>query len=230
MHPDLSCDKKLPYFASMLTCGEATRRAGRFLEIAYDRIDPVIAPPYSPERMEKAGVVDRCERSSGGIDSEAVVTCNVDIAGYRNQVADALLAIMELAQIRDQRLRVGISRSRQSMHDDRILRVSSRGAPITGTLLGDFGSFLDFKFREYDYYVGVYDAIAIISLNLCALHYSQESPEVRQRTLRSRRHREQLAEPIRIRAARRTGVQQRRLVRIRLCAAARRGSRHGDYP
>jgi predicted acylesterase/phospholipase RssA len=178
-HPDLSCDNKLPYFASKLTCGEATRRAGRFLEIAYDRINPVIAPPYSPERMEKAGVVDRCERSSGGIDSEAVVTCNVDIAGYRNQVADALLAIMELAQIRDQRLRVGISRSRQSMHDDRILRVSSRGAPITGTLLGDFGSFLDFKFREYDYYVGVYDAIAIISLNLCALHYSQEEqPEL----------------------------------------------------
>jgi len=171
-HPELSCDKELPFFEPKLTCSEATRRAGRFLEIAYDRISPVIAPPYSPERMGKAGILDNCV--SEGTSSGARVTCSVHVSHYRDQIAEALLTIMELAHIRDQRLRVSISRSRQSMHDDRALRVSSRGGPITGTLLGDFGSFLDFKFREYDYYVGVYDAIALITQNLCTLHFSQD--------------------------------------------------------
>jgi hypothetical protein len=173
-HPVLSCDKELPYFESPLTCGEAVRRSGRFLEIAYDRIRPVISLPYSPERMEKAGAVDQCKRSPRESGSGPRVTCSVDIEKYRPQLADAMLKVMEVAQLKDQRLRVSISRSRQSMHDDRILRVSSRGGPITGTLLGDFGSFLDFKFREYDYYVGVYDAIALVTFNLCGLQYSRE--------------------------------------------------------
>lgn len=173
-HPVLSCDKELPYYASKLTCGEAIRRAGHFLEIAYDRITPVITPPYSPDRMEEAGFVNSCVSSPREDGSGTRVMCSIDIPAFRDQLADALLAIMEITRTKDQRLKVGISRSRQSMHDDRILRVSSRGAPITGTLLGDFGSFLDFKFREYDYYVGVYDAVAIISLNLCNLQFSQE--------------------------------------------------------
>jgi len=39
------------------------------------------------------------------------------------------------------------------------LILSSRFHPITGKFLGHFGAFLDKNFREYDYYVGVYDAI-----------------------------------------------------------------------
>jgi len=39
------------------------------------------------------------------------------------------------------------------------LILSSRFHPITGKFLGHFGAFLDVNFREYDYYVGVYDAI-----------------------------------------------------------------------
>ena len=39
------------------------------------------------------------------------------------------------------------------------LILSSRYHPLTGNFLGHFGAFLDYNFRIYDYYVGVYDAI-----------------------------------------------------------------------
>ena len=39
------------------------------------------------------------------------------------------------------------------------IHLSDRYFPLTGMLLGHFGAFLDFGFREYDYYVGVYDTI-----------------------------------------------------------------------
>ena len=42
---------------------------------------------------------------------------------------------------------------------NRHLILSSRYHPITGNFLWNFGAFLDKNFREYDYYVGVYDAI-----------------------------------------------------------------------
>jgi len=42
---------------------------------------------------------------------------------------------------------------------NRDLIVSSRYHPITGNFVWAFGAFLDKNFREYDYYVGVYDAI-----------------------------------------------------------------------
>jgi len=43
--------------------------------------------------------------------------------------------------------------------DGKELILSSRYHPITGYFLWHFGAFLDRNFREYDYYVGVYDAI-----------------------------------------------------------------------
>lgn len=39
------------------------------------------------------------------------------------------------------------------------LVTTSRFFPITGAYLGHFGAFLDRPFREFDYYVGVYDAV-----------------------------------------------------------------------
>ena len=177
-HSDFDCRGKLPFFDPPLACGEAVRRSGRFLEIVYDRIRPVITPPYSSDLLVKAGVADDCVRSSDDSQVTADIRCRIDIQRFRNQLAEALMSIMDATQIADQRLYVGISRSGQSIHNDRALRVSSRGGPITGTLLGDFGSFLDYKFREYDYYVGVYDAVAIISRNLCTLSYPpSQQPE-----------------------------------------------------
>jgi hypothetical protein len=171
--PDFACREELPYFDSPLACDQAVRRAGRFLEIAYDRLKPLVSPPYSPDALMDAGVADSCEPIPEESGSGRGIQCRIDIVAYRNQLAAALMTIIERANIDDKKLYVSISRSRQSIHDDRALRVSSRGGPITGTLLADFGSFLDFKFREYDYFVGVYDAITAISLNLCGLQFSR---------------------------------------------------------
>ncbi len=170
-HADFDCGTELPYFEKPITCAEAVRAAGRLLEIGYDRIKPEIIPPYSAERLVQAGVADNCERSSEDSDSESHLECLLDVIRYRDQIAEAFLSIIKGANMDDIKLSARIGRARQSAHDDRILRVSSRGAPITGTLLGDFGSFLDYKFREYDYYVGVYDAIFMATKSLCGLQY-----------------------------------------------------------
>jgi len=44
-------------------------------------------------------------------------------------------------------------------NSNKTLILSSRYHPLTGKYLQHFGAFLDPNFREYDYYVGVYDAI-----------------------------------------------------------------------
>ena len=44
-------------------------------------------------------------------------------------------------------------------NSDKKLVLSSRFHPLTGKYLGHFGAFLDQNFRNYDYYVGIYDAI-----------------------------------------------------------------------
>ncbi|GMQ76704.1 MAG: hypothetical protein BMS9Abin01_1994 [Gammaproteobacteria bacterium] len=172
--PNFDCGSELPYFEPPIDCAQATRRAGRLLQLAYRRFRPVIFPPYSPERLVEAGVAEDCVRSSDDSESGQRTACRIDVTRYRNRLGEALIAIMERAQIEDRRLYVSISRSRQSIDDDRALRVSSRGAPITGTLLSDFGSFLDYKFREYDYYVGVYDAVVVVTRQFCGLRYPPE--------------------------------------------------------
>ena len=176
-YPEFDCAKELPYFDKPVDCTEAIYRSGRLLEIAYDRVKPEILPPYSPERLVKAGVADDCVKASLPARSDPLIECHLEIRRYRNQLADALISIIKRVNLEDSRLAESIGRSRQSIHNDRILRVSSRGAPITGTLLGSFGSFLDYKFREYDYYVGVYDAIAIVASNLCGLQYPPQQQE-----------------------------------------------------
>ncbi len=49
--------------------------------------------------------------------------------------------------------------SEHFLKSDKQIHLSSRYFPITGKFLEHFGAFLDKGFREYDYYVGVYDAI-----------------------------------------------------------------------
>ena len=237
--PDFACRVELPYFDSPLACDEAVSRAGRLLEIAYDRLKPLVSPPYSPDALMDAGVADSCEPIPEESGSGRGIQCRIDIVAYRNKLAAALMTIIERAKIDDKKLYVSISRSRQSIHDDRALRVSSRGGPITGTLLADFGSFLDFKFREYDYYVGVYDAVTMISVNLCGLHYSRnQQPEDYGECVEQLG--KQLYDAVGVgtdargryvfaRLAERE-FKQEQPVRIFLFAASDRGSRHADYP
>lgn len=168
---DFKCENELPYFDAPITCADAIRRTGSLLERIYDNVDPVISTPFSPQRLVEAGLAEDCEKVSGSVYAGPQSTCHFEIDRYRNHLADALISIISAAQIENRKLVVNIGRSRQSPHNDRILRVSSRGAPITGTLLSDFGSFLDLKFREYDYYVGVYDAVVAAAGVFCGLQF-----------------------------------------------------------
>jgi len=176
------CQKELPYFERDLDCAEALERAGQLLEIAYDRIEPEINAPYSVERLRKQRIIKYCKQIDDRTDSQTYATCTFNIPHYRNLLADGMLSIAKKAGLQKRKIYSDINRSRLNMQNDRSLRVSSRGAPITGTLLEDFGSFLDYKFREYDYYVGIYDGLIVIANNLCSLQYSKnyQSKDYRQ--------------------------------------------------
>lgn len=170
INPGFSCDKYLPYFEKKLSCDEAIRRAGRFLELAYDRIETPIIPPFSETRLRNENIAKDCSRSKTKLQVEAV--CKINIFHYRKKYAAALINILHKAKIRDIELSNRIHNSRLSSHSDRIIRVSSLGSPITGELLGEFGGFLDFKFREYDYYVGIYDVVVAAASLICSNHFS----------------------------------------------------------
>jgi len=60
------------------------------------------------------------------------------------------------------------------LHPQKKLILSSRYLPITGFFLGAFGAFLDGNFREYDYYVGVYDAIYQLSTEAFKHHFATQ--------------------------------------------------------
>ena len=166
------CQDKFPIYNQQLECAEVLSRAGELLEIAYDRTKPVIKDPYSVERLRNKGIIDQCEILHNSMNSQKYTACTFDIAEFREQLANAMRAISKKLKVTEWKIYNDIERSRESMRNDRMLRVSSRGAPITGTLLGDFGSFLEYKFREYDYYVGIYDGIVMIAFNMCNLHFS----------------------------------------------------------
>jgi len=51
--------------------------------------------------------------------------------------------------------------------NSRKIHLSDRYFPITGMLLEHFGAFLDHGFREYDYYIGVYDAMINSAKYVC---------------------------------------------------------------
>lgn len=55
------------------------------------------------------------------------------------------------------------------------LILSSRYHPLTGEFLWNFGAFLDKNFREFDYYVGVYDAIYRVAQESIKRGYSQSN-------------------------------------------------------
>lgn len=167
----LKCDEDLPFFTYPLTCVEALRRTGLLLEIAYNHQHLPITRPFSPTKLRKARVVYDCEKPTKHFSVAVSAECRPNIKRLRKKLADALTNTAKrtgLLKKYDQSIR----RSRTSIHNDRVIRVSSRGAPITGTLLADFGAFLDYKFREYDYYVGVYDALVLVSTVRCGKHFS----------------------------------------------------------
>jgi len=169
-NPNFNCNKHLPYFDQQLNCEEAIRRAGRFLELAYDRIETPILSPFSVSRLQQAEIAIDCNRAKTKLKVQA--ECRIDFLRYRKKYASALTSIMHETKIIDAELFRRIQSSQLTPHSDRIIRVSSLGSPITGDLLGDFGGFLDFKFREYDYFTGIYDVVVTAANLICSIHFS----------------------------------------------------------
>jgi predicted acylesterase/phospholipase RssA len=172
-----SCDKDLPFFSTDISCAGAVRRAGALLELGYSRATLSITPPYSAIKLKKGGIAYDCKFSDKNpvIDSEAV--CRINVVNNRKRLANSLLNIAESNEQITDDFRQRVHKAKLSMHNDRILRVTDRGAPITGTLLSDFGAFFDLKFREYDYYVGVYDAVIAATQTLCGLRFFEQYQE-----------------------------------------------------
>lgn len=170
----IDCSKYMPFFSTRLSCADSLRRAGALLELAYSRASLTINAPFSAEKLVQAGIAHDCRYSANrnAIDSEA--TCKIDVVRYRKRLAEILLDIADKDKQVTEEFRQRIQKAKLSMHNDRLLRVTDRGAPITGTLLTDFGAFLDLKFREFDYYVGVYDAVNAATQTLCGLKFFEE--------------------------------------------------------
>lgn len=173
----IECEKDLPYFDRPLDCSEALKRAGQLLEIAYDRTRPVIEQPYSVLLLQEKGIVSDCRESKLSISGSIGSECRFNISRYRDQLGDAMKEIAVREGLMNNKIYFDIKKSHYSLHHDRSLRVSSRSAPITGTMMGSFASFLDYKFREYDYYSGIYDATVLTAGNLCNLHYAKTYQE-----------------------------------------------------
>jgi predicted acylesterase/phospholipase RssA len=170
----LDCSKDIALYRTELDCAEAVRRAGALLELAYGRTSLPITPPYSAKRLSRAGITYDCnyQKSDSAMASEA--ECKIDVNRYRTRLGNLLLNIAENYQQAPEGIKERVEKAMLSIRNDRVLQVTSRGVPITGTLLSDFGAFLDFKFREYDYYAGVYDAVIFAAQTLCGMRFSEQ--------------------------------------------------------
>lgn len=61
------------------------------------------------------------------------------------------------------------------------IKVTDRRFPLVGEQLGNFGAFLGKPFREYDFYAGVYDALAFFAAQACPAARQVDSLCLRQR-------------------------------------------------
>lgn len=167
-----NCRDLLAVFEGTAGCAERVRQTARLLELSYGRQAVPIGSPFSAPRLEAAGLAHAC-RASGraGVGLSSTV-CGIDTVRLRDALADALVAAMRRAGLANDPLVQRVQRGRLVVKNDRSLRVSSRGAPVTGSLLSSLGAFLDRKFREYDYYVGVYDALVSVGDTICRLSFS----------------------------------------------------------
>lgn len=168
---DVSCDAVPAYFDGHPRCSDRLRYAARLLELARGHRSAPIIEPLSAKALVKEGVATKCRPPSGDAELGIVSECIIDAPLLRRQLANALLDLSAIVAPEDENLYDDIQRSALSIDSDRMLHVTSRGGPITGRLLSDFGAFLEDKFRDYDYYVGVYDAIVAISENQCTRNF-----------------------------------------------------------
>lgn len=167
----MDCAAALPYFDGQPQCSDRLRYTGRLLSLTNGyRIVPIIEP-FSTTALKKAGIANTCRSPSKSVVKGIVSECSIDAVKLREKLADVLLDVSAQVAAKDENFRKDIKQSALSVNSDRRIHVTSRGGAITGVLLDDFGAFLDYKFREFDYYIGVYDAIVVLTDNLCTQNF-----------------------------------------------------------
>lgn len=169
-----SCQDELPWFAKELPCYEAMERSSVMLRVAYSHIQTPITEPFSLRKLRQEGLIKKCRQPVQESTVGNHEVCTIEIVEFRRKLAQALYNIYQRSGLELPDIERRIQRSIYSMQNDRLIHVTSRGAPITGTMLGGFAAFLDRKFREYDYYVGVYDATILVASNMCSNFYSPQ--------------------------------------------------------
>jgi hypothetical protein len=174
---DVKCHSVLPYFDRQLGCSDRLRYAGRLLELAYSyRITPIRAP-LSAQALLQERITTKCRPPSAEAEQGFASECSIDIPRLRKQLSNVLVDLSVEVVSEDENLKKDIRRSALSIDSDRSIHVTDRGGPVTGLLLSDFGAFLEYKFREFDYFVGIYDAIVATTNYHCASNYSSQDQQ-----------------------------------------------------
>ena len=181
---NVKCDSALPYFDQQLGCSDRLRYASDLLALTTSyRLTPIQAP-LSVRALKKARITTTCQPPSSKTRQDIVSECVVDAPRLRKQLATALTDLSKEIFPDQENLQADIQHSALSIDSDRSVHVTNRGGPITGQLLGAFGAFIDYKFREFDYYVGIYDAIVTFSNNQCTRTFSLQDQQTNLLTCR----------------------------------------------
>jgi hypothetical protein len=184
--PDRRCDAVLPFFNGQPSCSDRLRHVGSLLELTRSYRFAPIAEPLSAEALMQAGIAENCRPSPAKDGLASSIECKLDDRQLRKQLADELAGLVARVAPDDENLRNDIQKSALSVDADRRIYVTSRGGPITGTLLSDFGAFLDYKFREYDYFAGIYDAVIVATNEQCSRFYPASTSDTKMQTCRDR--------------------------------------------
>jgi len=169
--PDMLCDTVLPYFEGQVPCSDRLRLSVQLLALSHSHLTVPIIQPLSPQALMKEDIATTCNSPSKAALESIVSECVIDAPRLRKNLVGALIDLSAKVAPEDDKLRRDIGQSALSVNYDRKIHVTSRGGLITGELLGSFGAFLDYKFREFDYYTGVYDAIVGVSGDQCVQNF-----------------------------------------------------------
>lgn len=183
---DVKCDTGLPYFNGQPACSDRLRHTARLLELTHSYRMPPVFGPLSAQALIQAGIAATCRPPSSSMQIGYDAECAIDARRLRMQLAKVLTDLSTQVLPEEENLAKEIKRSALSVDSDRLMQVTSRGGPVTGTLLDDFGAFLDYKFREYDYTVGVYDAILTIANIQCMQNFPAQDQQEQRLSCRDR--------------------------------------------
>ncbi|MFH1983805.1 MAG: patatin-like phospholipase family protein [Pseudomonadota bacterium] len=184
--PGMRCDSELLFFDEQPGCSDRLRYAARLMALTHShRIVPIRAP-LSEQALLKADIAVSCQPPPAAAEPAIVSDCTIDASRLRRQLADTLVALSAKVLPEEANLKNDIRRSAMSPDSDRLMHVTSRGGPITALLLDSFGAFLDYKFREYDYFVGVSDAIMALADSQCEGNYPGEDQHSQRQACRDR--------------------------------------------